>query len=74
MRMRKTYVDNMWHQLKTKKIIMSVLYMSWCSVVIKQWFVHELYGGEQTYVQCVYVKNILTFIIVTVAICQYNLL
>ena len=25
------------------------------SVVIKQWFVHELCGGEQTYVHSVYV-------------------
>ena len=45
------YVDNMWRSFK----IMSVLYMSWRSVVIKQWFVHKMCGGEQTQVQCVYI-------------------
>ena len=53
MRMFKTYVDNMWHSLKALK---SCRYSIWAgrSVVIKQWYVHELCGGEQTYVQCVY--------------------
>ena len=27
------------------------------SVVIKQWFVHGLCGGEQTYVHCVYIEG-----------------
>ena len=44
----------MWHSLKTSK---SYQYDIWAgrAVVIKQLFVHELCGGEQTYVRCVYV-------------------
>ena len=40
----------MWHSLKSYR------YGLWAggAVVIKQWFVHELCGGEQTYVQFVY--------------------
>ena len=57
MRMCKTYVDNMWHSLKALKSCRYV-YMSWRSVVIKQWFVHELCGGEQIYIQCVYISLI----------------
>ena len=52
MRMCKTYVDNMWYNIKPLK---SWRYSIWAdrSVVIKQWIVHELCEAEQTYVHCV---------------------
>ena len=51
--MCKKYVDNKWYSLKTIKSCRYSI-RAGRSVVIKQWFVHELCGGEQTYVQCVY--------------------
>ena len=34
-----------------------MVYKLYGSVVIKQWLVYELCGGEQTYAQCVWIMN-----------------
>ena len=45
----KHYVDNMWYRLRTLKLCQYIV-RAGRLVVTKQWFVHELCGGEQTYV------------------------